>query len=71
MDTILSVLEQEFAGDGEESTKVSRTVTKAKSHLYGQLLEFGKSCEELSWNHRTNTLHRSETNGIADELFDE
>ena len=29
-------------------------------------MEFGKSCEELSWNHRTNTLHRSETNGIAE-----
>ena len=29
-------------------------------------LEFGKSCEDLSWNHRTSTLHRSETKGIAD-----
>ena len=29
-------------------------------------LEFGKSCEELSWNHRTSTPHRSETNGIAE-----
>ena len=29
-------------------------------------LEFGKSCEELSSNHRTSTLHRSETNGIAE-----
>ena len=28
--------------------------------------EFGKSCEELSWNHRTSTPHRSETNGIAE-----
>ena len=27
-------------------------------------LEFGKSCEDLSWNHRTSTPHRSETNGI-------
>ena len=26
-------------------------------------LEFGKSCENLSGNHRTSTLHRSETNG--------
>ena len=30
------------------------------------LLESGKSCEELSWNHRTSTLRRSETNGIAE-----
>ena len=28
--------------------------------------EFGKSCEELSWNHCTSTPHRSETNGIAE-----
>ena len=28
-------------------------------------LEFGKACEDLSWNHCTSTLHRSETNGIA------
>ena len=28
--------------------------------------EFGKSCEELSWNHCTTTPHRSETNGIAE-----
>ena len=28
-------------------------------------LEFGKSCEDFSWNHCTSTPHRSETNGIA------
>ena len=28
-------------------------------------LEFGKACADLSWNHCTSTLHRSETNGIA------
>ena len=28
--------------------------------------EFGKACEDLSWNHCTSTPHRSETNGIAD-----
>ena len=28
-------------------------------------LEFGKSCEGLSWNHCASTPHRSETNGIA------
>ena len=26
-------------------------------------LEFGKACEDLSWNHCTSTPHRSETNG--------
>ena len=29
-------------------------------------LEFGKACEDLSWNHCTATPHRSETNGIAE-----
>ena len=29
-------------------------------------LAIGKSCEELSWNHRISTPHRSETNGIAE-----
>ena len=29
-------------------------------------LEFSKACEDLSWNHRTSTPHRSETNGIAE-----
>ena len=28
--------------------------------------EFGKVCEDLSWNHCTSTPHRSETNGIAE-----
>ena len=27
--------------------------------------EFGKACEDLSWNHCTSTPHRSETHGIA------
>ena len=29
-------------------------------------LEFGKACEDLSWNHCTSTPYRSETNGIAE-----
>ena len=29
-------------------------------------LEFGKACEDLSWNHCTSTAHRSETNWIAE-----
>ena len=34
-------------------------------HSYN-LVEFGKYCEELSWNHRTTTLHRAETSVIAE-----
>ena len=29
-------------------------------------LEFGKACEDLSWNHCTSTPHRLETNGIVE-----
>ena len=29
-------------------------------------MEFGKACEDLSWNHCTSTPHRSETDGIAE-----
>ena len=29
-------------------------------------VEFGKACEDLSWNHCTSTPHRSETIGIAE-----
>ena len=32
-------------------------------------LEFGKACEELSWNHCKSTPHRSETNGIAERAL--
>ena len=32
-------------------------------------LEFGNSCEELSWNQCTSTPHRSETNGIAERAI--
>ena len=34
-------------------------------------LEFGKSCQELSWNHCTSTPHRSETNWIAERAVRE
>ena len=29
-------------------------------------MELGRACEVVSWNHRTSTPHRSETNGIAE-----
>ena len=31
-------------------------------------LEFGNSCEDLSWNHSTSAPHRSETDGIAERV---
>ena len=39
---------------------------KPKVTKNGNSLEFGKACEDLSWNHCTSTPHRSETNGIAE-----
>ena len=39
---------------------------KSKVIYTDNSLECGKSCKELSWNHRTSTHHRSETNGIAE-----
>ena len=40
--------------------------TKPKAIYTDNSLEFGKACEDLSWNHCTSTPHRSETNGIAE-----
>ena len=37
-----------------------------KSFYTDNSMEFGKACEDLSWNHCTSTPHRSETNGIAE-----
>ena len=39
---------------------------KARVTYTDNSLEFGRSCEELSWNHCTSTPHRSGTNGIAE-----
>ena len=58
-------------------TKTSQTTEKSLRMFHEPLpkpkvintdnfLECGKSCEELSRNHRTSTPHRSETNGIAE-----
>ena len=66
MDSIFSVKTKTSQEDGKEFTEVSRAVGKDESHLYRQSLEFGKSCEDSSRNHCTSTLHRSETNGIAE-----
>ena len=56
-----------FSGDGKEFTKVSRADRKSRKLFTLTILwKFGKSCEDLSWNHRTSTPHRSETNGNAE-----
>ena len=56
MDSIVPVQNKIFSGDGKEFTTFSA-------------LEFGKSCEDLPWHHRTSTPHRSDTNGIAERAL--
>ena len=46
--------------------KLSEPDRKPKVIYTDNSLEFGKACEDLSWNHCTSTPHRSETNGIAE-----
>ena len=41
---------------------------KPKSLKLTMRWNFGKSCEDLSWNHRTSAHHRSETNGRAERV---
>ena len=50
----------------QETEKSSRTFLEPKVISFDSSSNFGKSCEDLSWNHRTSTPHRSETNGIAE-----
>ena len=44
--------------------KILESSEKPKAIYTDNSLEFGKSCEESSWNHCTSTPDRSETNGI-------
>ena len=46
--------------------KFLETERKPKVFYTDNSLEFGKACEDLSWNHCTSTPHRSETHGIAE-----
>ena len=70
MVTVLPVQYKNFAGDPKETKKNLMKFLepdwKPKVIYTDNSLEFGKSCEELSWNHCTSTPHRSETNGIAE-----
>ena len=67
MDPGIPVQNQNFTRNPEKLAKVPRIVGKAESHSYTyNSLDFGKSCEDLSWNHCTSTPHRPETNGITE-----
>ena len=53
-------------GTDRSLRKLFEPLEKPKVIYTDNSLEFGKSCEALSWNHRTSILHRSETNGVAE-----
>ena len=66
MDPGVSVQNKNFTGNPEKLAKVLGADRKPKVIYTDNSLEFGKACEDLSWNHCTSTPHRSETNGIAE-----
>ena len=68
MDSTLLVQNTNFSGDGKGFTKILEPSEKPKVIYTDNLLEFAKSCEDLSWNHRTSTPYRSETNGMAERV---
>ena len=66
VDTIVSVQNKNFTRNTEKLAKFLEPDRKPKVIYTDNSLEFGKACEDLSWNHCTSTPHRSETNGIAE-----
>ena len=65
MDPGVSVQKQNFTRNPEKLAKVPWS-PEFQVIYTDTSLEFGKACEDLSWNHCTSTPHRSETNGIAE-----
>ena len=55
-----------FTGTQRSLQKFLEPERKPKVIYTDNSLEFGKACEDLSWNHCTSTPHGSETNGIAE-----
>ena len=66
MDPVVSVQNKNFSGNTKKLAKVPGPDRNPKVIYTDNSLEFGKACEDLSWNHCTSTPHRSETNGIAE-----
>ena len=66
MDPGISVQDLNFTETQRSLQKFLEPERKPKVIYTDNSLEFGKACEDLSWNHCTSTPHRSETNGIAE-----
>ena len=62
----VSVQKQNFTRNPAQLAKVPGAREEPKVIYTDSSLDFGKACEDLSWNHCTSTPHRSETNGIAE-----
>ena len=58
---------QKTSQETQKSQMKFREPTRKPKVIYtDNSKEFGKSCEDLSWNHCASTPHRSETYGIAE-----
>ena len=66
MDPSVSVQKQTSQETQRSLQKFLEPEKKPKVIHTDNSLEFGKACEDLSWNHCTSTPHRSETNGVAE-----
>ena len=55
MDPGVSVQKQDFTRNPEKLAKVPGTREETKVIYTDSSLEFGKACEDLSWNHCTST----------------
>ena len=67
MDPGVSVQKNKTSQETQRSLqKFLESERKPKVIYTDNSLEFGKACEDISWNHCTSTPHRSETNGIAE-----
>ena len=66
MDPVVSVQKQKLHRKNRSLQKILEPNRKPKVIYTDNSLEFGKACEDLSWNHCTSTPHWSETNEIAE-----
>ena len=66
MDPGVSVQTKTSQGTQGSLQKFLEPDRKPKVIYTDNSMEFGKACEDLSWNHCTSTPHRSETDGIAE-----
>ena len=68
MDPVVSVQNKKLRRKHKGASKSSLSRIGSLKSFTDNPLEFGKACEDLSWNHCMSTPHRSETNGIAETV---